>query len=281
MRHPGVRRVIVVVLDGIRPDAVETFGLEHLARLARTGAATMGARTVRPSVTWAALTSLICGVPPEVHGIVADSLHLPRPRAVLTPLPALLSRSGYASAAFMGRVPLLYRGVANRIAKGLGFSEALFTGTRSSQVLAAARQRLQSQRYGLLFFHFAEADRAGHAHGWMSAAYGAAARAVDAALGDLTGQCQLPDDPHTLLIALADHGGGGVHLREHGEDHPLNLTIPLVLAGGGVRRTELGDATLMDVPTTIAWLLGIPVPQAWTGRPLTEAFITEPEEAVA
>lgn len=281
MRQPAVRRVIVVVLDGIRSDAVETFGLEHLARLARSGAATMAARTVRPSVTWAALTSLICGVPPEVHGIVADSLHLPRPRSALTPLPELLSRSGYSSAAFMGRVPLLYRGVASRIAKGLGFSEALFTGARSSQVLAAGRQRLQSQRHGLLFFHFADADRAGHAHGWMSASYGAAAREVDAALGDLADQCQLPDDPHTLLITLADHGGGGMRPREHEDDHPLNLVIPLVLAGGGVRCTGLGGATLMDVPATIAWVLGAPVPQAWTGRILAEAFTAGPEQAVA
>ena len=56
-----IRRVILVVLDGLRPDAIPRFGLAHLAALAHGGASTMLARTVHPSVTAAAMASLLTG----------------------------------------------------------------------------------------------------------------------------------------------------------------------------------------------------------------------------
>ena len=68
----GVRRVIIVVLDGLRADAVHLFPLPNMARLAELGAATFTARTVTPSVTAAAMTSLFTGVTPDVHGLTSD-----------------------------------------------------------------------------------------------------------------------------------------------------------------------------------------------------------------
>ena len=281
MSHHNIRRVVVAILDGLRPDAIEAFGLSATQRLMALGAGTLRARTVVPSQTWPALTSLLCGVPPDVHGILSDSLHVPQPRSQLAPLPQLLCHAGYTSAAFMGAVPLLYRGVASRIARGLGFAEARFAGANAMDVLRSGRHRLESQRRGLILFHFADADRAGHAHGWMSGEYGTGARSIDAALGALAADLAIEHDPHTLLIALADHGGGGVRIREHEDNHPLNVTIPLALAGGAVRRSGLANATLLDVPATIAWVLGVPAPRAWTGRVLLEAFTVECEQAVA
>ena len=273
----NTRRVILVVLDGLRPDAVDNFDLHHLRRLSRIGASTMSARTVFPSLTWAALASLFTGVPPETHGVIADTVHLPRPRAKLEPLPERLTSAGFPSSAFMGEIPALYKGIASRIAKRLGFSEARFTGTGASDVLVSARSTLRSQRRGLIFLHWADADRAGHEHGWMSDAYGDGARRLDAALAALVGSTGVETDPHTLLIVLADHGGGGVDPKCHEAPHPVNQTIPLALVGGSVRQRALADSGLLDVPATIAWALGVGAPSSFAGRVLAEAF--EPDEA--
>jgi len=62
---PRFRRVIVVVLDGLRPDAIEAFELANVRRLARLGASALTGRTVQPSLTW-----------PASHG-------LPHPTSVL------------------------------------------------------------------------------------------------------------------------------------------------------------------------------------------------------
>jgi arylsulfatase A-like enzyme len=106
----------------------------------------------------------------------------------------------------------------------------------------------------------------------MSDGYAAAARRIDAAVGALLGAVDLTD-PATLLIALADHGGGGAVPHHHNSEHPLDRTIPLILAGGAVRRGELPPgSSLMDVPATICWALGVPRPESYAGTPLTAAI---------
>ncbi len=276
-----IRRVVVVVLDGLRPDAIDAFDLKHLRRLAHNGASTMVAQTVSPSLTWPALTSLMTGVGPELHGVLADSVHMPKRRTKLDPLPELLLRCGYRSSAFLGAIPRLYRPVASRIAEKLGFSEAKFIGASAPEVLMAARPTLQTQQRGMIFLHWADADRAGHAHGWMSREYGEAAQRLDHALDLLLASAEVHADPHTMLIAVADHGGGGVLANDHEDNHPVNTTIPLVLAGAAVQQGQLCAASLLDIPATIAWTLGLTPPATYTGRVLAEAFEAADATAVA
>ncbi|MGH7678616.1 MAG: alkaline phosphatase family protein [Gemmatimonadaceae bacterium] len=276
-----VRRVIVVVLDGLRPDAIDEFDLKELRRLSRIGASSMCARTVAPSLTWPALTSLMTGVEPNVHGILEDAVHFPRPRARLNPLPELLGEAGYPSYAFMGAVPPLYRLMAKRIAKGLGIAEALFAGKNALEVLKTARPTLTQQREGFVFMHWADADIVGHQHCWMSKEYGEAARVMDAALDQLVDMTSIAADPNSLLILLADHGGGGVVDNHHADPHPLNWTIPFVMVGGAVVPQELNAPSLLDVPATVAWALGASIHPSYTGRVLSEAFDVAAEPAVA
>lgn len=277
----AIRRVIIVVLDGLRPDAIDAFDLSNIRALASSGASTMSARTVSPSCTWPAMTSLLSGMPPETHGILRDSPHVPRPKTTLEPLPTLLSQAGYPTAVFMRALPALYRGTARLIARGLGFAEARFAGTTAEEVTMAASKNLCSQGRGLIVLHWADADQAGEGHGWMTPQYGDACRRLDSALGLLTKLTSCASDPHTLLIALADHGGGGVTVNDHSEEHPLNWTIPLILGGGAVRSTRLAGAHLLDVPATAAWALGVTPPAAYTGRALIEAMATAGEEPIS
>ena len=276
----AIRRVIVVVLDGLRPDAIDTFDLSNIRALARSGASTMSARTVSPSCTWPAMTSLLSGLPPETHGILSDSLHVPRPKTQLEPLPTLLATAGYHSAVFMRALPRLYRGTARLIAKGLGFAEARFAGTTAEEVTMAASRNLHSQQRGLIVMHWADADQAGESHGWMTREYGDACRRLDAAVALLMKLTCCNSDPHTLVIALADHGGGGVTVNDHAEEHHLNWTIPLILAGGSVRNTNLEEAHLLDVPATAAWALGVTQPAQYAGRVLIEAMGTGEEQII-
>jgi len=122
--------------------------------------------------------------------------------------------------------------------------------------------------------HWPDADRAGHAAGWMSDPYARAAQTMDAALGQVMDVLDL-DDPETLLIAMADHGGGGAVPDHHDSAHPLDRTIPILMAGGQVRPGEIPQgASLLDVPATILWAMGIPRPSSYAGSPLISAFRT-------
>lgn len=264
-----VRRVVLVVLDGLRADAIDTLALPHLTRLRALGASTLAAETVAPSVTAAAMTSLLTGVPPTVHGLTSDRFHIPRTRARLQPLPRVLEHSGHPTSAFIREIPRLYRGLATRIVRQLGAGDARFVGHNAPEILLAARGTLARQRRGLILMHWPDADLAGHDHGWMSAPYVEAARRLDATLGLLAAFIEIERDPHTLLIALADHGGGGADPRDHDSPHPLDRTIPIVAVGGGVAPgCSLGAASLLDVPATVLAALGVPQPAEYAGRPL-------------
>jgi 2,3-bisphosphoglycerate-independent phosphoglycerate mutase len=218
------------------------------------------------------MTSLLSGVSPETHGILRDSAHVPKPRTPILSLPRLLSRSGYPSTVFMRSLPSLYRGTARVIAKRLGFAKVYFVGTTAQEVIVAASETLRTQERGLIVIHWADADQAGESHGWMTKEYADACRRLDSGVGLLSKLTSFCSDPHTLVIALADHGGGGVTVNDHAEEHPLNWTIPLMLAGGSVRRATLEPAHLLDVPATAAWALGVTPPDLYVGRAFTEAF---------
>ncbi len=267
-----VRRVVLVVLDGLRPDAVQRFELAQFARLARLGASTFRAQTVSPSVTACAMTSLLTGASPERHGLQSDRFQVPRSRGPLHPLPKQLAAHSLPTSAFMAQVPFLMSGLAQKLASVAGVSEARFSGKGAIEIFNASQRTLETQRRGLIIFHWPDADRAGHAHGWMSPEYAMAAGRMDDALGRLAGAVDLTD-PSTLLIALADHGGGGRTLKHHDSEHPLDKTIPVVLAGGAVPPSDLGPSVnLTDVPATILWSLGIQQPESYVGKPLAQAF---------
>lgn len=281
LRETPVRRVIVVVLDGLRPDAIPRFGLHHIGGLVQRGAGTMLGRTVSPSVTACAMASLFTGAAPERHGLQSERFHLPRATGQIDPLPRLLAAHGLPTQAFLRRMPLLFVGIAHQIAKRLGVTKPTFRGETCQEILDHATPALRGQAAGLLLMHWPDCDRIGHEHGWMSEPYAEAARQMDAAMGRLLAALDL-QDPGTLLIALADHGGGGAVKDHHNSEHPLDRTIPIVLAGGAVRRGDLPAGTsLLDVPATIAWALGLPIPDSFAGRPLRAALETIPLVAAA
>jgi hypothetical protein len=266
---PPVRRIILVVLDGLRPDSLDAFDLPHLRDYSTRGAFTPRATTISPSVTAAAMTSLLTGVTPLQHGLVSDHFHIPRPRAILVPLPAVLAASGIPVSTFVRELPILFRPLAKACVARLGVESPMFRGGTAREILNAARRTLNEQRDGLILLHWPDADIAGHAHGWMSPEYGVACRDLDDALGALVRAERVLDDPETLLIALADHGGGGLVPNDHDGDHERNLTIPMLFVGGGVQPTLLEDGvSILDVAPTVAAALGVNAPACWQGRAL-------------
>ncbi len=273
------QRVVLVVLDGLRPDAIETLQLPTLLSLQAAGASTLTAQTVWPPVTAAAMASLLTGVHPPDHGLTSDRLHIPRSRADVQPLPACLQSAGYITSAFLAEPPLLFRRLARALAERLGVAKPTFSGQCASQIVDAASATLGRQRRGLILLHLPDADRAGHAHGWMSRQYCQAAHELDSAVARIA--VLALSEPDTLLVLCADHGGGGVVANDHESDHPLDRTIPIIVAGADVSAgTALGDAHIVDIPATIINAFGLAIPSNYAGRPLSTSHIA-PELALA
>ena len=71
----------------------------------------------------------------------------------------------------------------------------------------------------------------------------------------------------------ADHGG---HDKTHGDPFPYDMNIPWIAWGAGVQPGHLitNPVTTYDTAATALWLLGIPVPASFDGKPVKEAFVT-------
>jgi predicted AlkP superfamily pyrophosphatase or phosphodiesterase len=274
-----VRRVVLVVADGLRPDAVSTGTMPSLETLANRYVRAVDARTVRPSATVAALASLATGVGPRSHGLVEPGLDFLARLASVKPVARELSRRGLVTTVVAGQMSLAARPVARTLAVAAGARNLVSGGSRAREIAERAARELARGGDGLTVVYFPDCDQAGHARGWMSEPYLKAAREVDAAIGVLADWAS-----QALLIVLADHGGGGVQATEHDEPHPLNERIPLILAGPAVRRRAIitQRASLLDVPPTLLWALGVDVPPCYEGRVLREAFVAaQPTAEVA
>jgi predicted AlkP superfamily pyrophosphatase or phosphodiesterase len=270
---PCVRRVTFVVLDGLRPDAIERFSLFTTARLVQRGASTLKGRAVSPSVTAAAMATLLTGASPERHGMQSDSFALPRTRGLLHPWPRLLDDLQMPTTVVLAHIPTLFSPVARGFATLLGVTETRFAGDTCAELVVGASRVLARQKTGVVLVHLPDADRAGHAHGWMSPEYALAAGRMDNALARLLRTIDL-EDPGELVIACADHGGGGESPTSHDSPHHFDATIPIMLAGGLVRPGDLGpDVEFADLPATLLWSLGAQVPATYAGRPLVHAFM--------
>jgi len=89
-----VRRLVIVLADGLRPDAISPSVMPSLDALGRVYTLARRARTVRPSATVAALASLATGVGPDTHRLVEPGLEfLPRLRTI-QPVSRVLARAG-------------------------------------------------------------------------------------------------------------------------------------------------------------------------------------------
>lgn len=272
-----MRRLIIVLADGLRPDAVSPGVMPSLDALGRNYTLARRARTVRPSATVAALASLATGVGPDTHRLIEPGLEfLPRLRTI-RPVSRVLARAGIPTDIVTADLGPAALPVAWALASTAGVRRLVANGSRARDTAAAAQRLLSQPEDRLLFVYLPDCDRAGHAHGWMSDRYLEAAAEVDAGIGLLSGWT---DD--VVFLVTADHGGGGVSANEHDEPHPVNDHIPLIVAGPGVtRQHQLTQAiSLLDIPATVLWWFGVPVPQGYEGRPLAEAFARTPRPAV-
>jgi hypothetical protein len=265
------RRVVVVLVDGLRPEIVASDTMPVLNALARSFTHAPAAVSVRPSITVAALGSLATGVRPETHGLVEPGLGLLPKLPGLLPLGDELHRVGQDVVAVLPEMGLVSRSLTAALTRAAGVGKLVAGGKTAASIVRTARQAIRELAHGLMFVYIADCDGAGHAHGWLSDPYRHAAGIVDEALRDL-----VPITERDLLIILSDHGGGGIDPRDHDAPHPANDRIPLVLAGPGTARQRrlAGPVSLLDVPPTILWALGAAIPGGYEGRVLREAFAT-------
>src|SRR5260370_201780 len=134
-----MRRVVLVLADGLRPDAITPTDMPSLDALARTYTTALRASTIRPSRTVAALASLATGVAPTTHGLIEPGLGFLARLPTLRPLARELTRGGVSSQVVASELLPAERAVLWALTKAAGLGKYRSAGLRARDVAPAAR----------------------------------------------------------------------------------------------------------------------------------------------
>lgn len=209
------RSAVIVVADGLgRGNLSARSG--HARFLASRMAKKDAARTVFPATTAAALTSLLTGEAPGVHGLVGYRVRIPGTDAAPNQLKGWES-DGLDPYTWQRAQPIMAReaargrpcfAVSKPMYAGTGFTVAKLRGAEFVGV-AEMGERLQvaadlAARHpgALIYAYLPELDTVGHARGWESDEWVAALERVDDAVRAF-------DDalaPGVGAVVTADHG---------------------------------------------------------------------------
>lgn len=276
----GAPKVLLIGIDGVRPDVLAEVATPNIDALAAAGWYTADARTTTPSVSGPSWSSMLTGVWPKKHGVTDNSftgrdyarypsflerIELARPElATFTaldwlPLAELPDDPG----------PLLPAAIDARVTLDgyeHGWAEA------DSMVAERAVEHLARADPDALFVYLGNPDETSHRHGSIGAEYRDAIALSDRHVGMLVeavGARPAHADEDWLILVSTDHGrrpDGG-----HGGDSPEEMTI-FILASGGATADwpPPGPAFIVDVAATALDHLGVGIDPAWglDGRPL-------------
>jgi predicted AlkP superfamily pyrophosphatase or phosphodiesterase len=261
---PVVRRVLILSIDGLRPDTISLAPMPSLQNLMRTSAYTLTAQTVYPSVTLVSHTSMLTGLCPAKHGVEWNDYLPDNGYARGTDLFDIAHAAGLETWMFVGKTKL------KQITEPASLTGFVKGSDRDSELTDQLIENFP-ENFGVLLIHFATTDGMGHEYGWLSQEQISVIRRADESLGRILFELEKRNlRNETLVIITADHGG---HETTHGSTMPEDMTIPWIASGPGIKPGQLTTTVhTMDTAATAALALGLPIPPEWDGVPVYEAF---------
>lgn len=262
--QPAVKRVIILSIDGLRPDIISLAPMPNLIALMQSGAYSLSAQTIFPSVTLPSHSSMLSGLCPSKHGVDWNDYIPERGFAIGTDLFDIAHAAGLQTVMYVGKEKL--RQVTEPS------STDIFVYINDRDLVITERLIADfPQDFDVLFVHFPTPDWMGHEYGWLSPQQLSVAFRADEALQKILDELDrrgLRDE--TLIIITADHGG---HDTTHGSSMPEDMTIPWIALGPGIQPKQLTTTVhTMDTAATAAFALGLSIPPEWDGVPVYEAF---------
>jgi predicted AlkP superfamily pyrophosphatase or phosphodiesterase len=212
--------VLLVSIDGFRPDYLDPEVTPNLVRLAESGVRAEALIPSFPTKTFPNHYTLVTGLRPDSHGLVANNMWDPDMQARF----GLGDREAVGNADWYGGEPVWVTAERHGMTTATLFwpgSEAPIGGVRPTHwkpydgemphrdrvewVLARLAGE-EGRAVGFATLYFDDVDAAGHEHGPRAPETRAATARVDSALGYLLEGLESRGLGHVNLIVVSDHG---------------------------------------------------------------------------
>ena len=272
--------IVVIGIDALSTEGLQMAATPNLDTLIRRGALSLRTRAVMPTVSAPNWASMLMGAGPEQHGITKNGWT----RATATIEPAARDADGYFPSIFQ-----LVRNQSPGAKTGMFydwdkladfFNPKYFDAHTYSEDYHESVRRVSGfiigQKPLLTFLYIGHADDVGHESGHGTEKYWKAVSDLDAEVGRLLSDLKKAGMFDSLLFfVITDHGGVG---NGHGGESMAEIEVPWIVSGPGTVRDRLlaKPNNSLNTASTIAWVLGLKQPDAWIGRPVTEAFESTP-----
>jgi len=255
-----INKVLIIGIDGCRPDALLAANTPNMDRLWKEGAYTFNARTDEISSSGPAWSAMLTGVWHQKHQVLNNEYEDPD----LEHYPHFFHRIRQE------RPELRTYSVANwgPIHKILQEGDATFKSSRinDARVSKKVASLLKKKDVDVMFVQLDEVDGAGHSHDYSvdSPKYMEAIEKIDGEVGRMVSSLEKRAHiagENWLIILSADHGGSNFG---HGKNIPEHTTVFYIASGKSAVKGEIEqEVGVVDVAVTALYHLGIPAKKAW------------------
>jgi predicted AlkP superfamily pyrophosphatase or phosphodiesterase len=280
---PPRPKVLIIGIDGCRPDALRKAEMPHLDELIEDGALCLGTRIfpegpiISDTISGPGWSSILTGVWADKHGVVNNEFTAPRYEEYPHFFRRLKdARPDAFTASYVDWAP-----IHERIVTAADVSRSFETEADKTyqagdvQVASQSVEILATGDPTALFAYFGQVDVAGHAHGFHPTVpeYITAIENVDRHIGRLLAamrQRRTFPQEDWLVIVCTDHGGRGTG-HGGGHEQPEINQVFLITSGPSAARGDwAGPTSLVDVVPTALTHLGVPIDAAWKldGQPV-------------
>jgi predicted AlkP superfamily pyrophosphatase or phosphodiesterase len=256
----NINKVLIIGIDGCRPDALLAAETPNMDELWKNGAYTFKARTDEISSSGPAWSAMLIGVWHQKHRILNNDYEDPDPEHY----PHFFHRVRQEKPELKTYSIANWGPIHNILQEG----DATYTSSKISDVLVASEVAsiLENKDVDVMFVQLDEVDGAGHRHDYKveSKKYLKAIERSDEQVGTMVsalGRRSAIKDENWLIILSADHGGSDFG---HGKNIPDHTTVFFIASGTSARAGEITrEVGVVDVAVTAMYHLGIPAKESW------------------
>lgn len=253
-------KVLILGIDGCRPDALLAAKTPNLDKLWQNGAYTFKAKTDDLSWSGVCWTSMLTGVWKEKHKVYGNSYE--NPNIEEYPHFFNLAKQQYSQ---LKTYSIINWSPIHKILKD-NEANVMSHGLTDSLVTKSVANTLKNDEVDVMFVHLDDVDHAGHSTGFTpdNPEYINAIEETDMNIGEIVKSLQKRKNyanENWLILVSTDHGGSGTN---HGEATPEHTTIFYIASGKDVEKGEIKKQVyITDVAVTALKHLNVALKEEW------------------